>query len=214
MKKLLGIAICFLLVGPINAATYNITAVLNGGGGFGASLFHDASGATVQSGNIVGNIDNITGILGTYDDVTGAFNATLDVTAVGSPVPTTFTLSGTLFFDNAGLLDNNYSLFVDFLDGSFMELVDSNLGFKPGYVCCGNNGNDPNSLLVDGNGDLVMTLWGANFFSGLPFTGAYDNKTNLGMDLRIKLEPVPVPAAVWLFGSGLLGLVGVARRKA
>jgi hypothetical protein len=27
------------------------------------------------------------------------------------------------------------------------------------------------------------------------------------------LEPVPVPAAVWLFGSGLLGLVGVARRK-
>lgn len=25
---------------------------------------------------------------------------------------------------------------------------------------------------------------------------------------------VPVPAAVWLFGSGLLGLVGVARRKA
>ena len=27
------------------------------------------------------------------------------------------------------------------------------------------------------------------------------------------ITPVPVPAAVWLFGSGLLGLVGVARRK-
>lgn len=26
-------------------------------------------------------------------------------------------------------------------------------------------------------------------------------------------EVVPVPAAVWLFGSGLLGLVGIARRK-
>ena len=25
--------------------------------------------------------------------------------------------------------------------------------------------------------------------------------------------PVPVPAAAWLFGSGLLGLIGVARRK-
>ena len=24
---------------------------------------------------------------------------------------------------------------------------------------------------------------------------------------------VPVPAAVWLFGSGLVGLLGVARRK-
>lgn len=28
------------------------------------------------------------------------------------------------------------------------------------------------------------------------------------------LTPVPVPAAVWLFGSGLIGLVSVARRKA
>lgn len=27
-------------------------------------------------------------------------------------------------------------------------------------------------------------------------------------------SPVPVPAAAWLFGSGLLGLIGVARRKA
>ena len=34
--------------------------------------------------------------------------------------------------------------------------------------------------------------------------------------LTLELEPisaVPVPAAVWLFGSGLFGLVGVARRK-
>ncbi|MGD8630785.1 MAG: VPLPA-CTERM sorting domain-containing protein [Gammaproteobacteria bacterium] len=28
-----------------------------------------------------------------------------------------------------------------------------------------------------------------------------------------EVNPVPVPAAVWLFGSGLLGLVGVARRR-
>ena len=30
---------------------------------------------------------------------------------------------------------------------------------------------------------------------------------------RFEVEAVPVPAAVWLFGSGLLGLVGIARRK-
>jgi hypothetical protein len=26
-------------------------------------------------------------------------------------------------------------------------------------------------------------------------------------------QVIPVPAAVWLFGSGLLGLIGIARRK-
>ena len=29
----------------------------------------------------------------------------------------------------------------------------------------------------------------------------------------VTVNPVPVPAAVWLFGSGLLGLIGVARRR-
>jgi hypothetical protein len=27
------------------------------------------------------------------------------------------------------------------------------------------------------------------------------------------MTPVPVPAAVWLLGSGLIGLAGVAKRK-
>jgi hypothetical protein len=32
-------------------------------------------------------------------------------------------------------------------------------------------------------------------------------------NVTVNIEAVPVPAAVWLFGSGLIGLVGVARRK-
>jgi hypothetical protein len=32
-------------------------------------------------------------------------------------------------------------------------------------------------------------------------------------DVYLGVTAVPVPAAVWLFGSGLLGLIGVARRK-
>lgn len=34
-----------------------------------------------------------------------------------------------------------------------------------------------------------------------------------GSVLSVDAAIVPVPAAVWLFGSGLLGLVGIARRK-
>ena len=32
--------------------------------------------------------------------------------------------------------------------------------------------------------------------------------------VEVNVAPVPIPAAVWLFGSGLLGLIGIARRKA
>ena len=39
--------------------------------------------------------------------------------------------------------------------------------------------------------------------------------TSLSADYWLHIAPtaVPVPAAVWLFGSGTLGLIGVARRK-
>jgi len=40
----------------------------------------------------------------------------------------------------------------------------------------------------------------------------FDDTTNLKA-LGEMPSPVPVPAAVWLFGSGLLGLIGVTRRK-
>ena len=42
---------------------------------------------------------------------------------------------------------------------------------------------------------------------------AYNLDENGNMVAIADLSAVPVPAAVWLFGSGLLGLVGVARRR-
>lgn len=35
----------------------------------------------------------------------------------------------------------------------------------------------------------------------------------LGVNQNPNLNPVPIPGAIWLFGSGLLGLVGVARKR-
>lgn len=64
-------------------------------------------------------------------------------------------------------------------------------------------------------------LW-ANGKVQVGFNNAVDNYDPSGMfydntcfnnDGSCTAPPVPVPAAVWLFGSGLLGLVGVARRR-
>jgi len=58
------------------------------------------------------------------------------------------------------------------------------------------------------------------FHTGLGYQTAY-SKTKIGFawavrpgDVAAAASTVPVPAAAWLFGSGLLGLIGMARRKA
>ncbi len=72
-----------------------------------------------------------------------------------------------------------------------------------------------NPAFVTANGG---TLAGAEavLANGLADGHAYLNiHTSMftGGEIRGFLAPVPVPAAVWLFGSGLLGLMGIARRK-
>lgn len=194
-----------------NAVVYNISSVLQGNdGGYAFSSFHDANDNTPMSGPVLANITGPI-ISGTYNDVTGAFDAILTVSAAGPTV----TLSGNLLFGVSGFLDSASTLSVDF-DGSDGFLTDTTIGFLPGDICCNGLG-DPNSLM-DINGSLVMSLWGANWnygdgsnFDGgaaLPYLGS-----TLGMDLRVELTAIPVPAAVWLFGSGLIGLAGLARRK-
>lgn len=44
-------------------------------------------------------------------------------------------------------------------------------------------------------------------------TGSYWSGTYGHLDWQLQLTAVPVPAAVWLFSSGLLGLAGFAKRK-
>jgi hypothetical protein len=42
---------------------------------------------------------------------------------------------------------------------------------------------------------------------------AYDQATNNAYKYGIaEYTPVPIPGAVWLFGAGLMGLVGIRRR--
>ncbi|RKZ64545.1 MAG: hypothetical protein DRQ44_09215 [Gammaproteobacteria bacterium] len=48
----------------------------------------------------------------------------------------------------------------------------------------------------------------------ITFRGGTPDGEKLGQTLAVDVKVVPVPAAAWLFGSGLIGLVVVARRHA
>ena len=43
--------------------------------------------------------------------------------------------------------------------------------------------------------------------------GYADGYVNLEPQFAVSVAAVPIPASVWLFGSGLLGLIGIARRR-
>ena len=56
-------------------------------------------------------------------------------------------------------------------------------------------------------GSSLMLNFGASGLQGI-------GDESWGLDnVHVAVAPVPVPPAVWLFGSGLLGLIGMARRK-
>jgi hypothetical protein len=81
------------------------------------------------------------------------------------------------------------------------------------------NGVSQGALLFDENGSrngyLFITAESGESISSIGFTQpendgiAYDH---LAVQYNAPV-PVPVPATMWLFGSGLLGLIGVARRR-
>ena len=81
-----------------------------------------------------------------------------------------------------------------------------------------NNGNfDLNGTALAGDGSAVLVSssnvanWG--FFAGTPYTEVFSVNFACVSGCSVTPPAVPVPAAVWLFGSGLVGLAGIARRK-
>lgn len=77
----------------------------------------------------------------------------------------------------------------------------------PGVDCIGNALSGGGPFIDDG-------IAGSPMIDG-PFPGISVNfDIGSGNSLTVtSVSEVPVPAAVWLFGSGLIGLAGIARRK-
>lgn len=162
------------------------------------------------------------GLVGTFNDVTGSigdgawavaspstffgFNWTAhNGTTFGPGTYTVDTIEGGVYTNvtvGAGqvgghiLFDWNTAADIDVINVWDVSTVGGVVTYTSTDVCSGSAGTG-GACTTDGTLGLAM-IDGA--FPG--FSANFDFTT-----------PVPVPAAVWLFGSGLLGLVGVARRK-
>lgn len=165
----------------------------------GAMVFSFNTG--VANAALIGGI----GITGNYtDDGDLSDDTTLDLnTAVGT--------SGTYSFSNV-ILGTVGTINTDPLLGFIIN------PFNPvdNVLDIGGWQLDLTSLNIDDQSAEVLTLSGAGVLSGngesTAATWTFSSQSESSYSMSI--TAVPVPAAVWLFGSGLIGLVGLARKKA
>ena len=69
-------------------------------------------------------------------------------------------------------------------------------------------GNEPHNPFINQTATFTLALAGAT-----SSTVISDVIFSFGTEEGSNVAAVPIPAAVWLFGSGLIGLIGIARRK-
>ena len=82
-------------------------------------------------------------------------------------------------------------------------------------------------ITLTGNKNFLLGMdWGAGYFGDtnsshlsspdtylIVFDGSNGIGSISGNTLAVDLDQIPVPAAAWLFGTGLLGLAGIVRRR-
>lgn len=109
------------------------------------------------------------------------------------------------------VVDTNY-----FLTNETNFLAISDLSAAGANTWQGELSYDMTTAMWDGTNsiELILTNW---LYATSPDSSstALINKTLAGSSIGMSITTViPVPAAAWLFGSGLIGLIGLARCKA
>lgn len=103
-------------------------------------------------------------------------------------------------------------------DGSFADVsITFGLnwgGYAPGYEAASFVGNSMEFYYVQPSSTSSVQFVNGFQYANAGGASLWTLDSNGGLSWQAaEVSAVPVPAAVWLFGSGLLGLVGIARRK-
>lgn len=104
------------------------------------------------------------------------------------------------------------SITADALDFTGSWSADFSTPYTVGLIPLGAD-NELNSSLAGSQEDIYDAIIGTAFAtSAPPAFSPLPDPTFFGTFTFSAASAVPIPAAVWLFGSGLLGLIGIARR--
>ena len=213
IKNYLILPFLSLFSAAVSAAPIQIAATpTETSGPFLHNVFHEASSNGGTSGTILAWYDLGSGG-GSWDPDTGAFTINIDIfsdntltTSIGTADGTGNLSAAAFNVFNGGLIGSiswNFDTVAETngLTDKTTSFIDKKYATSSaGYVANSTTGNYSS-----------LTLWGADGDYNVN-TGMFDvNTTSMGVDLVVTF--VPVPAAVWLFGSGLIGLLTVARRR-
>lgn len=186
-KSYMGGAVLVVLCGFVTGAAHAV------------NVTYDFSGTCTDDCGPLGVLDT------TVDAVTGTLELNLSEPAIAQLWDAASVLTYSFTFDNF-TIDNTNSILSDSGGGNFPYTTTA---FAPFSV---NDGFIIATYNTDNSVALNIGITGVNLIQGsLTVCTGTCQTTASGSWLRT--STVPVPAALWLFGSGLLGLIVVARRK-
>jgi len=182
-------------VGNVSAATYDIS---------GLFTFYAPDNSTVSDGSVTG----------VYDDVSGAMNLAGnawfvdDWTASGNIITT----AGTYDMTSPEAVITGIEVGAGQWFGPLLFNWGLNTNIDAAHVWDVTTNPDNSISLI--STDVISDFFPAG--SGAPGHPSISGPTvgfTYTVNLLLTPTAVPVPAAVWLFGSGLIGLIGLVRRK-
>lgn len=219
------------MVGNTDIYNYKIGNIVNGGGGwFPGTVGAPANYNTGYSAIVAGEGDVAQG--GQQLSIFNDYNPWSPFTMGAGTTIQTF-VSNDIGLITSDMVGNTYSFT---FDGKLGNIVESPTGGEPvsqaeafvkvlkssdlSYIELANN-------VFDSDANLT-TAWGGGSIDLLVDAGMVGETLQIGFNstatdyspsgvfydnLNFDVAAVPVPAAIWLFGSGIVGLVGVARRR-
>ncbi len=184
MKKMIKVLLAGLSLISVNVFAATVDGSLNVGGAYNATGGVNLGDATgVSLGDVGANGPGEGDILETG---TLGFDPKTNTFTTG-------TVGGSLNLESFSPVTNFFSIGGWQLDVSTLTIVDQSAG----------------TLNLLGLGVLK-----GHDFDATDVSWSFSSSSTTSYSMTVSsVSPVPVPAAAWLFGSGLLGLVGVARRK-